>query len=177
MTVRQIQHLLAFLGYYEQEVDGVWGSASAEAARAFQRDAGIGVDGIPGRETQEALRRAVGEGKAQDDFWNGIRYFTQSEFACKCGCGLDNVNQELVMICDQVRADLGVFQITSGLRCPAHNARQPGAAANSRHVYGKAVDFSIRGKTADQVLAYVKAIPKIAYCYAIDGTHVHMDIA
>lgn len=180
MTIKQIQHLLAYLGYYGSPVDGIWGPVSAEAAREFQQDADIGVDGIPGRQTQEALRRAVGEGTVkvqEDDFWDGIRYFARSEFACRCGCGLDTVDHRLVEICEKVREKLGVFNITSGLRCPAHNARQPGAAANSRHLYGRAVDFSIRGRAAGEVLDYVKTIPGIAYCYAIDAHHVHMDMA
>lgn len=177
MTIRQIQHLLAYLGYDTLEVDGIWGPASAEACRDFQGKMDIVVDGIPGKQTQEALRRAVGQGTEKaDEFWDGIRYFTQAEFACRCGCGLNSVSHELVEICEDVREHLGVFNVTSGLRCPAHNARQPGAAVNSRHLYGRAVDFSISGKSAAQVLAYLRTIPRIAYCYAIDSAHVHMDI-
>lgn len=177
MTIRQIQLLLAYLGYYNLEVDGVWGDGSAEAARVFQADAGIGVDGIPGRQTQERLKQAVaGEGEL-DVFWGGIPNFTPSEFACRCGCGRDDVDHSLVKICQQVRDHFDApFDITSGLRCPAHNARQPGAAVNSRHLYGRAVDFSIRGRSAAAVFAYVRTIPQIAYCYSIDADHVHMDM-
>lgn len=176
MTIRQIQHLLGYLGYYTSAVDGIWGENSARAARNFQADAKIGVDGIAGRETQAALRKAVGEGMSSEDhFWEGIRYFARSEFACRCGCGLDDVDPGLVKVCERVREDLGVFEITSGCRCPAHNARV-GGVANSRHLDGRAVDFSIRGKSAAQVLSHLKTIPGIAYCYAIDADHVHMDI-
>lgn len=175
MTIQQIQHLLAYLEYYKLPVDGQWGSGSEEACRAFQRAVGLEIDGIPGRATQAALRKAVGEGE-QDEFWDGIRCFTRAEFACRRGCGLDSIDRRLVKICEQVRTALGIFDITSGLRCPVHNARV-GGVANSRHLYGRAVDFSIRGKTAGQVMAFLESIPELSYCYAIDGTHVHMDLA
>ena len=32
MTIKQIQHLLAYLGYYTAAVDGIWGSQSADLA-------------------------------------------------------------------------------------------------------------------------------------------------
>jgi uncharacterized protein YcbK (DUF882 family) len=51
-----------------------------------------------------------------------------------------------------------------------------GGVSNSRHLEGKAMDFSIRGKTSAQVLAYVQKQPEIRYAYAIDGSYVHMDI-
>ena len=36
MTTKQIQHLLAYLGYYTAEVDGIWGSQSEAATTRFQ---------------------------------------------------------------------------------------------------------------------------------------------
>lgn len=65
--------------------------------------------------------------------------------------------------------------ISSGLRCPTHNANNKGVY-NSRHLTGKAMDFSVRGFSASSVLAYVQSLPEIRYSYAIDGTWVHMDI-
>ena len=52
-----------------------------------------------------------------------------------------------------------------------------GGVSNSRHLSGKAMDFGIKGKTADQIIAVVKKHPEIRYYYAIDDKHVHMDIA
>ena len=47
MTVKQIQHLLAYLGYYSGTVDGIWGKQSAAAATRFQQDyGGLSVDGL-----------------------------------------------------------------------------------------------------------------------------------
>lgn len=35
MTVKQIQHLLGYLGYYTGATDGIWGDKSEEAAYSF----------------------------------------------------------------------------------------------------------------------------------------------
>ena len=89
MTVKQIQHLLAYLGYYRASVDGIWGNQSSVAASRFQQDYGLPVDGIAGEETQEALKQAVSQGmpekQEETDFWNGIRYWNREEFRCRCG--------------------------------------------------------------------------------------------
>lgn len=177
MTVKQIQHLLAYLGLYTLNVDGVWGRGSEESCRKFQQQKGLMTDGIPGAETQRALRQAVAEEAAsQEDSWAATPNFTRAEFACRCGCGEAQVDYRLVTICQQVRNHFDApFDITSGCRCSSHNAAVKGVP-NSRHLTGRAVDFSIRGRNASQVLAYVHTIPGIAYAYAIDQDHVHMDL-
>ena len=90
MTTKQIQYLLAYLGYYASEVDGIWGSQSAAAATRFQQDyGGLTVDGKVGEETQRALKQAVADGmpekQQEDSFWDHIRYWTREEFRCHCG--------------------------------------------------------------------------------------------
>ena len=69
MTLKQIQCLLAYLGYYTIQIDGIWGQVSEQAVRDFQADNGLEVDGIPGKLTQVALVNAVAKGrfKKQDD--------------------------------------------------------------------------------------------------------------
>ena len=63
MTLKQIQHLLGYLGYYHGTVDGIWGNLSAAAASRFQQDSGnLQVDGIAGEQTQAALKQAVANG-------------------------------------------------------------------------------------------------------------------
>lgn len=188
MTIEQIQHLLAYLGYYAIRVDGAWGPASEAACRAFQKDFGLAVDGIPGVETQKALGHAVSfgmpEGEEQEKpadedaaFWAGIRYFSKSEFTCHCGCGLNNVDHRLVLICEDIREKAGVpFLPSSGCRCKKKNDSLPGSAPNSRHLYGRAVDFALKGKTADQTMSIIGNDKRIAYKYKIDGDYVHIDI-
>lgn len=53
--VRQIQTKLKRWGYYKGNVDGIFGSATLEAVKWFQRKNGLQVDGIAGKKTLEAM--------------------------------------------------------------------------------------------------------------------------
>lgn len=193
MTTKQIQHLLAYLGY-DVTPDGIYGEQTRSATTQFQGDyGGLDPDGIPGQQTQTALQQAVGDGwqrPAEDStqdgdtsdtgtFWDGIKYFKRSEFACPCGkCGgfPAEPEEKLVKAADKVRDYFGnPMTISSGVRCTARNAAV-GGVSNSRHLSGKAMDFSVRGFSASSVLAYVQHLSEIRYAYAIDSNWVHMDI-
>ena len=68
--------------------------------------------------------------------------FTVNEFTCKCGCGLNNVYQELLDMCQKIRDELGVpVRVNSGCRCVKHNAKV-GGVRNSQHLNGVAADLS-----------------------------------
>jgi len=180
MTVKQKQCLLCYLGYYEEDVDGIWGTKSMEATKAFQADYGLEVDGIAGTLTEEKLRAAVAGTAQKVDFWKGVKHFRKEEFACKCGRYCDGypaeMDKTLIQVADRVRSYFGApCTVSSGLRCKQHNENVDGVE-NSRHLTGKAVDFSISGKTAQQVLSYVQQQPEIRYAYAIDSLYVHMDV-
>jgi N-acetylmuramoyl-L-alanine amidase len=54
-TVRQIQTKLKTWGYYTGSVDGVYGSATEKAVRAFQQKNGLTVDGKAGPQTLKAM--------------------------------------------------------------------------------------------------------------------------
>ena len=114
-------------------------------------------------------------------WWDNIKYFDREEFRCKCkGKYCNGFPKEpqrlLVESLDDVREYFdSIIEISSGLRCTIHNANE-GGVSNSRHLSGKAADFRVRGKTSSQVLVYVRTLPNIRYCYAINGTYVHMDI-
>ena len=53
--VRQIQEKLKRWGYYKGNVDGIYGSQTLEAVKAFQRKNGLTVDGIAGTKTLAAM--------------------------------------------------------------------------------------------------------------------------
>jgi len=57
--VRDAQQHLRNLGYNVGPVDGKYGPQTSSAVRAFQREAGITVDGILGPETMEAMSQAA----------------------------------------------------------------------------------------------------------------------
>ena len=69
------------------------------------------------------------------------QYFKESEFDCKCGCGLNNISPELVAQLDEAR---GLYKkpmvIESGSRCPAHN-KAVGGKRTSAHRKGEAADI------------------------------------
>lgn len=168
MTVTQRQHLLAYLGYYVGKVDGDWGSMSREAAKAFQADSKITVDGYGGPETDKALKHAVTndlfkrevviskeETTTEDSstvgtFWDDSEFIDREELRCQCKGKYCNgfpvePEEELVRVCNEIRRRLGV-PVTivdsggSGVRCPQHNAAV-GGVGNSNHLYGKAADL------------------------------------
>lgn len=64
-----------------------------------------------------------------------------SEFACPC-CGRVELDATFVLKLDLAREIAGVpFVITSGYRCPAHNA-EVGGVKQSAHMAGLAADIA-----------------------------------
>lgn len=63
MTVKQIQLLLAYLGYDPGTLDGIIGKNTRAAVTAFQAAEGLTADGIPGTQTQVRLKEAVFQGR------------------------------------------------------------------------------------------------------------------
>lgn len=113
----------------------------------------------------------------------GIKYFTREEFTCKCGgryCKGDTAEMDptLLRVADQLREELGVVVVTSGIRCPVHNSNE-GGVSNSKHLYGKAMDFYVVGKSATVVKAWCDKRSEITYCYIVEGTNnrvVHINV-
>lgn len=199
MDYKQKQNLLSFLGYYVGNIDGQWGQLSRIATEAFQKDYfGMKekVDGICGTETQKALRHAVCYGMPAKkietgSFWDSIRHFTRDEFRCPCGnCGGFPVepDERLVRAVDDMREYFGCAVIIvpadghsggSGVRCAAYNAKLSGSVSNSRHLLGKAADFSAPGVPASTIEAYLERIKGegvIRYWYKISEGAYHMDV-
>jgi uncharacterized protein YcbK (DUF882 family) len=68
-------------------------------------------------------------------------YFTRREFACRCGCGFDTVDTELLAWLVALRRELRApVVIRSGCRCASHN-REVNGAPHSRHLIGRAADI------------------------------------
>lgn len=202
MTTLQIQALLLYHGFNPGALDGVMGQNTQNATRLFQQRVGLTADGKPGPATQKALKEyintplpeqpATSQAEPVADnsaaasehgaFWAEIKHFTPEEFKCKCGGRYCNgypaePEEKLVRLADKMRDHFGnsVF-VSSGLRCPQHNANV-GGVSNSRHLSGKAMDFSIRGFSAASILAWTQAQPGIRYSYNISGgDFVHMDV-
>lgn len=196
---------LDYLPY--EDIDDIWGEQTQKATEAFQRDYQITVDGVFGDGTLARILEVIATGEkplvsenqatsdfAEDNnvpsttgtFWDHIRYWSRDEFRCRCGnyhtpyCNGFPVepDQTLVELVDDIRHDFGrPGHPSSGIRCEQHNADQPNSAPNSKHKYGKALDFFIEGVSGAALLARAKADPRTNYAYIIDGQYVHVDVA
>lgn len=74
-----------------------------------------------------------------------MKWFKESDFACKCGCGL-LPKQEIMTLADRVRESFGApLTVASGARCMSHTlalrAQGIPAALHSAHLEGLAVDL------------------------------------
>lgn len=76
--------------------------------------------------------------------------WSRKEFACKCGCGFDTVDHELITVLQDVIDHFAYLHpddavrghINSGCRCDTHN-RKIGGSSRSQHVRGRAADFRV----------------------------------
>lgn len=159
MTDRQKQNLLAYLGYYVGDIDGIWGTLSKTAMDSFKADfKGLDTPNIPENSTEKALKYAVvydlfKTEPVKDEtgtFWDEIEYFTREEFRCQCKgkyCNGFPVEPQEKLVCtvNEIRRRLGV-PVTivesggSGVRCEIHN-RNVGGVENSDHKTGNAADL------------------------------------
>lgn len=84
--------------------------------------------------------------------------FSRVEFSCKCGCGFDTVDYQLLDILEQIRWNFGVpVRITSGCRCKAHN-EAVGGSKDSQHLLGRAADFTVDGVPTRFVRAFANRL-------------------
>ena len=124
MTQKQKQALLAYLGYYDGPLDGLWGEKSQQATIDFQRAymAQEDVDGVFGAATEKRIREVIATGEKPDKtdctsdctnvqnnntenstdgntgtVWDEIKYFKKQEFSCKCGKYCDGYPSEIDM--------------------------------------------------------------------------------
>jgi uncharacterized protein YcbK (DUF882 family) len=77
--------------------------------------------------------------------------FNRKEFACKCGCGFDEVNPALIITMQWFRdyVDRPVV-ILSGCRCSKHN-KAVGGVKESFHTKGMAADIRIPGASVEEL--------------------------
>lgn len=125
-----------------------------KAVEDFQRGWNLGdaleIDGIPGRETQAALKES--QERRQNRKGTASEHFSFKEFICKCGgkyttCRRIRVHRGLLRALEAYRTVAGPFAPISGYRCPGHNSAV-GGASSSQHLYGAAVDVPPEVKTS-----------------------------
>lgn len=101
--------------------------------------------------------------------------FWRAEFACKCGCGFDTVDIELVQALQALRDYGGVpIVITSGCRCEEYNAKV-GGGTNSQHLRGRAADIVIEGVDPSEIYHHLNDKYPDRYGLGLYEDFVHVD--
>jgi len=107
------------------------------------------------------------------------RNFNRSEFACKCGCGFDEINPLISEMCQELRDFIGVpLRINSGCRCPERNKEAGSTSPN--HVHGNAADISCQHYNARELANFIQELylegkmQGLEYCL-MEGGWVHID--
>lgn len=74
---------------------------------------------------------------------DAVRFFKDSEFACS-HCSENKMDPVFLSEIDELRSQYGKpLTVSSGYRCPTHNAQVSETGATGPHTTGRAVDFLI----------------------------------
>jgi zinc D-Ala-D-Ala carboxypeptidase len=80
-----------------------------------------------------------------------VKYFTIEEFACK-HCGRVVMDGAFLEDVDQMRGLFGKpLVVTSGYRCPDHNAAVSSTGRTGPHTTGHAADFAVSAPAASSI--------------------------
>jgi uncharacterized protein YcbK (DUF882 family) len=102
-------------------------------------------------------------------------WFDRSEFACKCECGFNTVDAELLEILDMIRSHYNArVTINSACRCPEHN-KSVGGAENSQHLFARAADIVVDGVDPKDVQDYIDTKWPNQYGMGRYNTFTHID--
>ncbi len=116
-------------------------------------------------------------------------HFSESEFCCKgedcCGHSAP-IHPMMVQVLEYIRDVICIrlerdtpLKIVSGFRCRKYNSHIPGAAKNSRHSHGDAVDIACPPGVSPQLLAVYARVARVHYGLeggiGIYDNWVHMD--
>lgn len=106
------------------------------------------------------------------------RHFSADEFACRCGCGKNLIDHAFVTELDDLRHRLGfALPISSGYRCPGHNAKVSSTGRTGPHTTGRAADISVSHGRAYEVLqvAMMMRFTGIGINQKGSGRFIHLD--
>ena len=102
-------------------------------------------------------------------------HFQDKELACKC-CGEVKRNTELLAVLELVRNFFNApVIVTSGYRCPKHNAKV-GGAPKSKHVEGIAADIKVKGFEPHEVHHFLETTFPNQYGLGLYKSWVHIDV-
>lgn len=102
------------------------------------------------------------------------KYFSREEMSCKCGCGFNIINPELMKKLDYIRETLDMpLKVHSGCRCEAYN-KKVGGKTDSAHTKGDAADIGINGGVMRY--AFLLLALKVFKRIGVYGTFCHVDV-
>ena len=100
------------------------------------------------------------------------------ELTCRCGCGQMKMSPTMMPKLVAVRRETGiVMPVTSGYRCPRHNAEVSLTGHNGPHTTGHAVDIKVHWMEAYYVLrsAIAHGFTGIGVSQKGDERFLHLD--
>lgn len=102
--------------------------------------------------------------------------FSRSEFACKCGCGFQTVDVDLLAIIETVRCKYRKpVIINSACRCDEHN-ENIGGSYGSKHKQGIAADIVVKGVDPATVYTYLDDMYPTSYGIGKYESFTHIDV-
>ena len=104
--------------------------------------------------------RMKDKGTGLNDF-QLTEHFNLSEFECPC-CHCVKLHPDVVIALQTLRRRIGnrPIIVTSGYRCPRHNAVIGGANA-SDHLYGWAADIIVSGMPPEELAGAAESLPEL----------------
>lgn len=102
-----------------------------------------------------------------------LTHFVPAEFSCPC-CGAWDMNHDFLSKLDRARKYARVpFRITSGFRCPRHNA-EVGGKETSSHLRGYAADIAVTSSAVR--FRVVRGLMEAGFTrIGIGKTFIHVD--
>ena len=83
--------------------------------------------------------------------------FSRAEMSCRCGSGLDHMDEHFMKMLQQLRNELGPLPVTTRIRCERHN-HESGGYPKSAHLKSKEADIWIFGLRALQLVEEARRI-------------------
>jgi len=84
-------------------------------------------------------------------------HFHREEFECRCCCGHNTVDYELVIVLEKIRQHFDKpVAIYSGCRCERQNDAC-GGSEKSQHLIGRAADIVVQGINPALVMGYLES--------------------
>jgi len=103
-----------------------------------------------------------------------LKYFKESEFTCKCGCGETIISRNLLEMLDEARDFAKTpFVINSGYRCKNHSEsiKNP----TSSHIKGLAVDIKCTNSKKRAII--IDALGYVGFKrFGLADTFIHTDL-